>query len=123
MFHSIVIMSSWLVQLRVFTALFCVVYRREMLDTPVNMDNVSYSVTPAVTHLSYSRLDMVSIRNAMSPKDKQLPELLYELLRHNGFARRVQVVTGNLSGKGAAVLAEGLSGAVASGLGKVRYLN
>ena len=28
-----------------------------------------------------------------------------------------------LSGKGAAVLAEGLSGAVASGLGKVRYLN
>ena len=29
----------------------------------------------------------------------------------------------NLSGKGAAVLAEGLSGAVASGLGKVRYLN
>ena len=61
-FHSIVIMSSWLVQLRVFTALFCVVYRREMLDTPVNMDNV-YSVTPAVTHLSYSRLDMVSIRN------------------------------------------------------------
>ena len=29
----------------------------------------------------------------------------------------------HLSGKGAAVLAEGLSGAVASGLGKVRYLN
>ena len=29
----------------------------------------------------------------------------------------------NLSGKGAAVFAEGLSGAVASGLGKVRYLN
>ena len=28
-----------------------------------------------------------------------------------------------LSGKGAAVFAEGLSGAVASGLGKVRYLN
>ena len=28
-----------------------------------------------------------------------------------------------LSGKGAAVLAEGLSGAVASDLGKVRYLN
>ena len=27
------------------------------------------------------------------------------------------------SGRGAAVLAEGLSGAVASGLGKVRYLN
>ena len=26
-------------------------------------------------------------------------------------------------GKGAAVVAEGLSGAVASGLGKVRYLN
>ena len=29
----------------------------------------------------------------------------------------------HLSGKGAVVLAEGLSGAVASGLGKVRYLN
>ena len=29
----------------------------------------------------------------------------------------------DLSGKGAAVFAEGLSGAVASGLGKVRYLN
>ena len=29
----------------------------------------------------------------------------------------------HLGGKGAAVLAEGLSGAVASGLGKVRYLN
>ena len=29
----------------------------------------------------------------------------------------------HLSEKGAAVLAEGLSGAVASGLGKVRYLN
>ena len=29
----------------------------------------------------------------------------------------------HLSGKGAAVLAEGLSGAVARGLGKVRYLN
>ena len=29
----------------------------------------------------------------------------------------------HLSGKGAAVLAEGLSGAVASGLGKVRHLN
>ena len=29
----------------------------------------------------------------------------------------------HLSGKGAAVLAEGLSGAVASGLDKVRYLN
>ena len=29
----------------------------------------------------------------------------------------------HLSGKGAAVYAEGLSGAVASGLGKVRYLN
>ena len=29
----------------------------------------------------------------------------------------------HLSGNGAAVFAEGLSGAVASGLGKVRYLN
>ena len=29
----------------------------------------------------------------------------------------------HLSGKGAAVFAEGLSGAVAGGLGKVRYLN
>ena len=29
----------------------------------------------------------------------------------------------HLSGKGAAVFAEGLSGAVASGLSKVRYLN
>ena len=29
----------------------------------------------------------------------------------------------HLSGKGAAAIAEGLSGAVASGLGKVRYLN
>ena len=29
----------------------------------------------------------------------------------------------DLRGKGAAVFAEGLSGAVASGLGKVRYLN
>ena len=29
----------------------------------------------------------------------------------------------HLSGKGAAVHAEGLSGAVASGMGKVRYLN
>ena len=29
----------------------------------------------------------------------------------------------HLSGKGAAVFAEGLSGAAASGLGKVRYLN
>ena len=29
----------------------------------------------------------------------------------------------HLSGKGAAVFAEGLSGAVASGLGKVRYFN
>ncbi len=29
----------------------------------------------------------------------------------------------HLSGKGAAVFAEGLSGAVANGLGKVRYLN
>ena len=29
----------------------------------------------------------------------------------------------NLSGKGAAIFAEGLLGAVASGLGKVRYLN
>ena len=29
----------------------------------------------------------------------------------------------HLSGKGGAVFAEGLSGAVASGLGKVRYLN
>ena len=29
----------------------------------------------------------------------------------------------HLSGKGPAVFAEGLSGAVASGLGKVRYLN
>ena len=29
----------------------------------------------------------------------------------------------HLSGKGAAVFAEGLSGAVASSLGKVRYLN
>ena len=29
----------------------------------------------------------------------------------------------HLSGKGAAAFAEGLSGAVASGLGKVRYLN
>ena len=29
----------------------------------------------------------------------------------------------HLSGKGAAVFDEGLSGAVASGLGKVRYLN
>ena len=29
----------------------------------------------------------------------------------------------HLRGKGAAVFAEGLSGAVASGLGKVRYLN
>ena len=29
----------------------------------------------------------------------------------------------HLNGKGAAVFAEGLSGAVASGLGKVRYLN
>ena len=29
----------------------------------------------------------------------------------------------HLSGKGAAVFAEGLSGAVACGLGKVRYLN
>ena len=29
----------------------------------------------------------------------------------------------HLSGKGAAVFAEGLSGAVTSGLGKVRYLN
>ena len=29
----------------------------------------------------------------------------------------------HLSGKGAAVFAEGLSGAVASGLGKERYLN
>ena len=29
----------------------------------------------------------------------------------------------HLSGKGVAVFAEGLSGAVASGLGKVRYLN
>ena len=29
----------------------------------------------------------------------------------------------HLSGKGAAVFAEGLSGAVASGLGKVRYIN
>ena len=29
----------------------------------------------------------------------------------------------HLSGKGAAVFAEGLSGVVASGLGKVRYLN
>ena len=36
------------------------------------------------------------------------------------------IVVGQLkafSGKGAAVFAEGLSGAVASGLGKVRYLN
>ena len=39
MFDSIVNMSSWIVQLAVFTALFCVVCRREMLDTPVNMDN------------------------------------------------------------------------------------
>ena len=29
----------------------------------------------------------------------------------------------NLSGEGAAVFAEGLSGPVASGFGKVRYLN
>ena len=29
----------------------------------------------------------------------------------------------HLSGRGASVFAEGLSGAVASGLGKVRYLN
>ena len=29
----------------------------------------------------------------------------------------------HLSGKGAAVFADGLSGAAASGLGKVRYLN
>ena len=29
----------------------------------------------------------------------------------------------HLSGRGAAVFAEGLTGAVASGLGKVRYLN
>ena len=29
----------------------------------------------------------------------------------------------HLSGKGVAVFAEGVSGAVASGLGKVRYLN
>ena len=29
----------------------------------------------------------------------------------------------HLSGKGAAIFAEGLSGTVASGLGKVRYLN
>ena len=50
MFDSIMIMSSWIVQLAVFTALFCVVCRREMLDTPVNMDNAC-SVTPALTHL------------------------------------------------------------------------
>ena len=37
---------------------------------------------------------------------------------------RIRIRDGlHLSGKGAAVLAEGLSGAVASGLGKVRYLN
>ena len=35
--------------------------------------------------------------------------------------RRVRSL--HFSGKGAAVFAEGLSGAVASGLGKVRYLN
>ena len=69
-----------------YTSLFSVVCRREMLDTPVNMYNV-YSVTPAVTHLRYSRLEMVSIRNAMSPWDKALPALLYDQMRHNGIAR------------------------------------
>ena len=66
MFHSIEIMISWIIRLGLYTSLFSVVCRREMLDTPVNMYNV-YSVTPAVTHLCYSRREMVSIRNAMSP--------------------------------------------------------
>ena len=52
------------------------------------------------------------------------PENRYKTEQGGG---RSRVFTGSnglhLSGKGAAVLAEGLSGAVASGLGKVRYLN
>ena len=49
--------------------------------------------------------------------------------RSTRFTQTTQVVHcfkyvhATLSGKGAAVFAEGLSGAVASGLGKVRYLN
>ena len=39
------------------------------------------------------------------------------------FGSREPRLQSTLSGKGAAVFAEGLSGAVASGLGKVRYLN
>ena len=49
-FHSIEIRISWIVQLGLYTSLFSVVCRREMLDTPVNMYNV-YSVKPVVTHL------------------------------------------------------------------------
>ena len=51
------------------------------------------------------------------------------LFRHRtSLQERIQHIACNrdglhLSGKGAAVFAEGLSGAVASGLGKVRYLN
>ena len=51
--------------------------------------------------------------------------------RSNKFGQMQEIMSYNysdvkcssLSGKGAAVFAEGLSGAVASGLGKVRYLN
>ena len=86
MFHSFEIMVSWIVQLGLYTSLFSVVSRGEMLDTHVNMYNV-YSVRPAVTNLRYSRREMVSIRNAISPRDKTLPALLYDQLRHNGIAR------------------------------------
>ena len=48
--------------------------------------------------------------------------LTYFLLQH--ISKEMYARDGlHLSGKGAAVFAEGLSGAVASGLGKVRYLN
>ena len=41
----------------------------------------------------------------------------------DSFVGKEEMYARDLSGKGAAVFAEGMSGAVASGLGKVSYLN
>ena len=50
-------------------------------------------------------------------------ELGYVDLWNSFVGKEEMYVRVGLSGKGAAVFAEGLAGAVASGLGKVSYLN
>ena len=52
-----------------------------------------------------------------------MDKAFHNLLPTNLLSYFNKVNDSHISGKGAAVFAEGLSGAVASGLGKVRYLN